>query len=291
MERNHRMELQYDGTGLHGWAKQDGLQTVEGCLEEAFRTVLGAGAAAAGGRADRRRRARPAPGGEPSAARRGRPGEAAPLAERPDSARHRRPRASARAGGVRRPQGRHQPHLPLLRVRRPGGVALLGALLLAGVRRRLDLGAHAARRPRLVVGRHHFTAFTPDRDRARLLRPHRAALSLEPGERGGLARGGARRQRSAGTRPGQAAACSAWRSKPTPFSATWCGLSWGPWSRSVGASGRWRTSRRLLDGAPREAAGLTAPAARALPLGHPVRPGRDEAAALWENPREVGDCI
>ncbi len=41
MERNHRMELQYDGTGLHGWAKQDGLRTVEGCLEEAFRTALG----------------------------------------------------------------------------------------------------------------------------------------------------------------------------------------------------------------------------------------------------------
>ena len=41
MERNHRMELQYDGTGLHGWAKQDGLRTVEGCLEEALRTVLG----------------------------------------------------------------------------------------------------------------------------------------------------------------------------------------------------------------------------------------------------------
>jgi tRNA pseudouridine38-40 synthase len=34
------MELQYDATGLHGWAKQDGLQTVEGCLEEAFGTVL-----------------------------------------------------------------------------------------------------------------------------------------------------------------------------------------------------------------------------------------------------------
>jgi tRNA pseudouridine38-40 synthase len=42
VERNHRMELQYDGTGLHGWAKQDGLRTVEGCLEEAFRTALGA---------------------------------------------------------------------------------------------------------------------------------------------------------------------------------------------------------------------------------------------------------
>ncbi len=36
------MELQYEGTGLHGWAKQDGLQTVEGCLEHAFQTVLGA---------------------------------------------------------------------------------------------------------------------------------------------------------------------------------------------------------------------------------------------------------
>ncbi len=35
------MELQYDGTGLHGWAKQDGLVTVEGCLEKAFVTVLG----------------------------------------------------------------------------------------------------------------------------------------------------------------------------------------------------------------------------------------------------------
>ena len=42
MERNHRMELQYGGAGLYGWAKQDGLQTVEGCLQEAFRTVLGA---------------------------------------------------------------------------------------------------------------------------------------------------------------------------------------------------------------------------------------------------------
>ena len=35
------MELQYDGTGLHGWAKQEGLPTVEGCLEKALETVLG----------------------------------------------------------------------------------------------------------------------------------------------------------------------------------------------------------------------------------------------------------
>lgn len=40
-ERIYRMELQYTGTGLHGWAKQAGLQTVEGCLEQAFETVLG----------------------------------------------------------------------------------------------------------------------------------------------------------------------------------------------------------------------------------------------------------
>jgi tRNA pseudouridine38-40 synthase len=36
------MELQYDGTGLHGWAKQPGVVTVEGCLEKAFATALGA---------------------------------------------------------------------------------------------------------------------------------------------------------------------------------------------------------------------------------------------------------
>lgn len=41
MERNHRMELQYDGTGTHGWAKQNGPLTVEGCLEGAFRTTQG----------------------------------------------------------------------------------------------------------------------------------------------------------------------------------------------------------------------------------------------------------
>jgi tRNA pseudouridine38-40 synthase len=41
VDRNYRMELQYDGTGLHGWAKQDGLATVEGHLETALATVLG----------------------------------------------------------------------------------------------------------------------------------------------------------------------------------------------------------------------------------------------------------
>ncbi len=41
VERNYRMELQYDGAGLHGWARQGGLPTVEGCLETALATVLG----------------------------------------------------------------------------------------------------------------------------------------------------------------------------------------------------------------------------------------------------------
>jgi tRNA pseudouridine38-40 synthase len=41
VDRNYRMELQYDGTRLHGWARQEGLPTVEGCLKAALATVLG----------------------------------------------------------------------------------------------------------------------------------------------------------------------------------------------------------------------------------------------------------
>jgi tRNA pseudouridine38-40 synthase len=41
-ERTYRMELQYDGSSLHGWAKQaGGLSTVEGCLERALNTAVG----------------------------------------------------------------------------------------------------------------------------------------------------------------------------------------------------------------------------------------------------------
>lgn len=40
-DQTYRMELQYDGTDLHGWAKQPGLATVEESLERAFATVLG----------------------------------------------------------------------------------------------------------------------------------------------------------------------------------------------------------------------------------------------------------
>jgi tRNA pseudouridine38-40 synthase len=40
-EHTYCLELQYDGTGLHGWAKQPGRLTVEGSLEKAFATILG----------------------------------------------------------------------------------------------------------------------------------------------------------------------------------------------------------------------------------------------------------
>ncbi|MFC9689675.1 tRNA pseudouridine(38-40) synthase TruA [Kribbella sp. NPDC056951] len=35
-----RIDLKYDGTAFHGWARQDGLRTVQGSLEEALQTVL-----------------------------------------------------------------------------------------------------------------------------------------------------------------------------------------------------------------------------------------------------------
>jgi len=40
-QETYRMDLQYDGTDLHGWAKQEGRATVQGCLEQAFVTLLG----------------------------------------------------------------------------------------------------------------------------------------------------------------------------------------------------------------------------------------------------------
>lgn len=36
-----RLDLSYDGSGFAGWARQPGQRTVQGCLEEALRTLLG----------------------------------------------------------------------------------------------------------------------------------------------------------------------------------------------------------------------------------------------------------
>ncbi len=35
-----RIDLGYDGSGFHGWARQPGLRTVQGCVEDALDTVL-----------------------------------------------------------------------------------------------------------------------------------------------------------------------------------------------------------------------------------------------------------
>lgn len=36
-----RMDLAYDGGGFHGWARQPGLRTVQGCIEEALSLIAG----------------------------------------------------------------------------------------------------------------------------------------------------------------------------------------------------------------------------------------------------------
>ena len=160
MERNHRMELQYDGTGLHGWAKQDGLQTVEGCLEEAFRTVLGQAPPAlrVAGRTDAGVHAR-------------RQVVSLLLPEGIDLLKLRRSLNALTPPGIAMLELRPAPAAFDARKNaisrtyryfvcdRPGGVAVLGRLLLARVRGAdLDAIREAAG---LVVGRHRFTAFTP----------------------------------------------------------------------------------------------------------------------------------
>ena len=163
MERNHRMELQYDGTGLHGWAKQDGLPTVEGCLEEAFRTVLGRGAAACAWPGAPTRACTPGarwsacslPDGVDLL-------QAAPLAQRPDAARHRGagPAAAPRRRSTR---ARMRPAAATATSCAPQPVVspFWSRLLLAGARRRPGPGRHGRAAAAASPGRHHFTAFTP----------------------------------------------------------------------------------------------------------------------------------
>ena len=83
----------------------------------------------------------------------------------------------------------------------------------------------------------------PDADRARALRARRAA-----------------RRMAAAT-----ATCSSSGSRPTRSCGTWCGCWSERCSRWQRAGGRWTTSQRLLEGAPRSAGGTDGGAARPLP--------------------------
>ena len=219
------MELQYDGTGLHGWAKQDGLQTVEGCLEEALRTAARA-----------RRRCCGWPGAPTPACMPGARWSAFCCPTGWTSLKLRRSLNALTPAGIAvldlrpapaafdaRKDATSRSYRYFLSTQ-PGGVALLGRLLLAGVRRRSGRrphgrGGRAGRRPPPLHRLH------PDRDEARLLRPHGAAVPLDAGERCGIP-GAALGAGARAGRGGAAAACSAWRSKPTPSCATWCVPWW-----------------------------------------------------------------
>jgi tRNA pseudouridine38-40 synthase len=277
VERNHRMELQYDGTGLLGWAKQPGCQTVEGYLEDALRTVLGeaprlrvAGRTDAGVHARRQvvslllpdrqelhklRRSLNALTPPAIAILEVRPAPAKFDARQDASSRTYRYFVSAEA------------------VVSPFWASYCWHVVTG------DLDTDALRTAAgLVAGRHDFTAFTPTEtghaffDRTVLkcrwlgvgetspLRPAGAAARVAPRLGGGVAQSaGGQRRRRAGRSPGRGGilcleveADAFLRHMVRTLVGTIVEVGRG--ERSLEDFGR------LLDGAPRAAAGLTAPA-------------------------------
>lgn len=296
MERNYRMELQYDGTGLHGWARQDGHPTVEGSLEKALRTVLGES-------------------------------PALQVAARTDAGVH----ARRQVAGLHLPDG-----LDLSKLRRslnaltPPGIAVLE---VRPVRAAFDARRDATSRSyryfvctdqvvspfcdrycwhvygqeldltamteaaALVAGRHHFTAFTPtetehvffDRTvlRCRWTRASGGALPApalradarrsrpeRPGATGAAGDGG-RQGRTRGMLCLEIEADAFLRHMVRTLVGTM--LEVGRGERSLD------DFRSLLDGARREAAGPTAPP-QGLFLWDIKYGRRTGSAALWENP-------
>jgi len=52
-ERTYRLDLAYDGSGFHGYARQPGIRTVQGILEEALAPLVGPVQTAVAGRTDK----------------------------------------------------------------------------------------------------------------------------------------------------------------------------------------------------------------------------------------------
>ncbi len=219
-----RMDLAYDGSGFHGWARQDGLRTVQGELEAALATVL----RRAVGRGDAARAA-PTPA-------------CMPAARSPTSTSRirawSRPSCVVALDGVlpddisRTPRGRRP-----RRLRRPllGGVAPL---------RLPDRRPARVRRPADARARARLAATPrPRRDRPGLgaaARPPRLRVVLQaargrdddPHAPGPLV--GTRRRRRSWSGP----------SAPTPSATTWCARSSAASSRSARAGGRRRGQAR-----------------------------------------------
>ena len=156
-----RMDLAYDGTDFHGWAKQTGLRTVQGELEGALTTIL----RVPRGRGDLRRphrHRRPRPrSGHPRRRRAAEPDVARPASPAGRSPARRRPRTSRgrRRPRVRRPLLGGLAPVRLPDRRRPGGRRPADpqprARLAAAARRRRDqrrvLGPAGPPRLRVVL--------------------------------------------------------------------------------------------------------------------------------------------
>ena len=259
-----RMDLAYDGAGFHGWARQPGLRTVQGELEQALATVLRVDevAVTCAGRTDTGVHARGQVAHVDVDARTG-PGPAAPAARR--SAARRRPRTP-------RGRGRGRLRRPLL-----GGVAPLRL-----PDRRPPGAADPLTRGHVLAWRR---AARPRRHRHRVegaARPPRLRVVLQ------AARGrdddphAPRPRRGSATRP----ACSSPPSAPTRSATTWCARSWAAWWPSARA-GDHRVGRRGAGGASGATPSVTVAPAHGLTLEEVGYPPDDELAAQAEAARRL----
>ncbi len=229
-----RLDIEYDGPAFSGWAQQPGLRTVQGELETALATVLREPVElTVAGRTDTGVHAR---GQVASFLADGGPPPTWPAASTASAPRRRRAPPRGRRRRLRRPRRRPLAQLPLPAARPPPPPARSSTAVPSGGRtgstaRPLDACAAA------LAGTHDFTAFTPTQtDHVRF---DRDVLDRRLGS-------------------GRATSSPS-RSPPTPSCATWSASSSAPCSRSPPAAAPSRTSPSSSEGAPRSAAGETAP--------------------------------